>query len=416
MSVRTMFILPTLLLLAGPAVAQEPIRFARTPDISPDGKQVAFSYLGDLWVVEAIGGIARPVTMHEAHDFSPCFSPDGRQIAFASNRHGQYDVFTVPVQGGKPRRLTFDSGNDLPTGWTPDGKNIVFSSDRSPAYPKHQGVYTVPADGGAEKLVPLFEGKEAHFSPDGKSLVFVRGPGTWYRRGYRGSSNDELWLANPDGTRPRPLTTFDGQDTAPMWSADGRKIYYVTEQGGKLGCANVVCQEFAGDSNLTPTGPARPVTAHDSDTVRRARISGNGEWIVYECGADVWVVGTRGGSARKLAVEAHADDKANTEQTTTFTKGATDYAPSPDEAHAVLVVHGELFLTKLPGGGKAARLTDSPGFDHAPSWSPDGKKVLFASDRTGVEDLYLLEPDDAETPELTKAHKFKATQLTHGKE
>src|SRR6266478_4910860 len=60
------------------ARAQEPIRFGRTPDISPDGKLVAFSYFGDIWVVEAIGGVARPVTMHEAHDVYPVFSPDGR--------------------------------------------------------------------------------------------------------------------------------------------------------------------------------------------------------------------------------------------------------------------------------------------------------------------------------------------------
>src|SRR3954467_15114979 len=95
------------------APAQEPIRFARTPDISPDGKLVAFSYLGDIWTVETIGGIARPVTMHEAHDYAPCFSPDGKTLAFASNRHGSYDVFAVPTQGGKPRRLTFDSAQDV---------------------------------------------------------------------------------------------------------------------------------------------------------------------------------------------------------------------------------------------------------------------------------------------------------------
>src|SRR5689334_23770802 len=117
--------------VAPAAQAQEPIRFARSPDISPDGKLVAFSYLGDIWVVESIGGVARPVTLHEAHDIYPVFSPDGRHLAFASNRHGSYDVFVVPVAGGKPRRLTSDSGTDLPVGWTPDGKEVLFSSSRA---------------------------------------------------------------------------------------------------------------------------------------------------------------------------------------------------------------------------------------------------------------------------------------------
>jgi tricorn protease len=65
----------TALFLAAAARAQEPIRFARLPDISPDGKLVAFSYLGDIWVVETIGGVARPVTMHAAHDTSSCPPP-----------------------------------------------------------------------------------------------------------------------------------------------------------------------------------------------------------------------------------------------------------------------------------------------------------------------------------------------------
>src|SRR3954470_22365033 len=125
----------TLALLARPAGAQDPIRFARTPDISPDGKLIAFSYLGDIYTVETIGGTARAVTSHPAHDINPVFSPDGRHLAFSSNRHGSYDVFVVPVRGGKPKRLTFDSANDMVAGWTPDGKNVLFASTRSLNFP-----------------------------------------------------------------------------------------------------------------------------------------------------------------------------------------------------------------------------------------------------------------------------------------
>jgi tricorn protease len=399
--------LAVIALIAAYAPAQDPIRFGRTPDISPDGKLVVFSYLGDLWTVEAIGGVARPVTMHEAHDFFPCFSPDGRRIAFSSNRHGQYDVYVVPVQGGRPTRLTFDSGHDYVMGWTPDGKNVVFSSTRSTGYPYSFESYTVPADGGQERRLPLDEAKEAYVAPGGKQLVYVSGSGLWSRRGYRGSSNDDLWLANADGTAVKRLTTFDGQDTSPMWSPDGSRVYYVSEHQSPRGCANVVFQDLAAPGSPTA------LTKHADESVRRARISGNGEWIVYECGADLWVVGTKGAAPRKLAIEVHADDKANTERVTTFTRDATGYALSPDENHAVVVVHGELFLTKLSTPpGKATRLTENPAFDTAPVWSPDGRKVLFSSDRSGVIDLYLLEHDDPDHPEVTRAHKHKATRLT----
>src|SRR5579871_5433835 len=103
------FILAIVILAAflGRSSAQEPIRLGRTPDISPDGKLVAFSYKGDIWTVETIGGTARAVTSHSAHDIAPVFSPDGRQIAFSSNRHGSYDIYVVANQGGRPTRLTF---------------------------------------------------------------------------------------------------------------------------------------------------------------------------------------------------------------------------------------------------------------------------------------------------------------------
>jgi len=405
--VRPFFALCAAVLLPAAAAAQEPIRFARTPDISPDGKTVAFSYLGDIWTVPSVGGVARPVTMHEAHDLNPVFSPDGKYLAFSSNRHGSYDVFVSPTVGGRPRRLTFDSGHDTVTGWTPDGKGVVFASTRSTAYPFNTECYVVPADGGAERKLTLFEGKEAHLSPAGDKLAFVRGPGLWYRRGYRGSSNDELWVANADGSGPRRFTTFDGQDGSPMWSPDGKTLYYVSEEGSPRGCANVVKRPTDSTSG-TPTR----LTTHADDTMRRARVSGNGEWIVYELGADLCVVNTRGGPPRKLAIEVNADDKANTERALTFTRDATEFALSPEEDSAVVVVHGELFLTRLPDGNKATRLTDHPAYDHGVTFSPDGKSILFASDRSGVEDLYLLEPDDPEHPELNKAHTFKVTQLT----
>jgi tricorn protease len=397
-----------LLVTAGIAWSQEPIRFARTPDISPDGKLVAFSYLGDIWIVETIGGVARPVTMHTAHEIYPVFSPDGQMLAFSSNRHGSYDVFVVPVQGGKPKRLTTDSANDFVNGWTPDGKNILFTSTRSTAFPPGFDLYTVPVAGGAVRKVSAAEGKDGTFAPKGDLLAYTRGAGTWYRKGYRGSANDDIWICNADGTNNRQFTHFNGQDGSPMWGPDGQFVYYVSEYHGTP--ANIVRQDIAGKTE------PQLVTFHKDDAVRRARISRNGQWIVYECGADLWVVSTREGhSPRKLAIEVHADDKTNTEAIKTFTDNAGEFALSWDEKHVAFSVHGQLFLMPMAGPPRdPTRLTDSPAYDHGMTWSPDGQKIVFASDRNGHENLYLLEPNDPEHPKLVEAHQFKVTQLTHG--
>ncbi len=214
-----------------------------------------------------------------------------------------------------------------------------------------------------------------------------------------------------DGSNNRQLTTFNGQDGSPMWSADGKTIYYVSEIGGTP--ANIVRQDAEGK-----TAPV-PLTFHKDDAVRRARISRNGEWIAYECGGDLWVASTRSGTpARKVAIEVHADDKANSEETRTFTTGMTAYSISSDEKHVAFVVHGSLFLMPIDGG-KAKRLTETPAFDHSPYWSPDGQKIVFVSDRGADDaergkhdDVYVVESNDTEHPKLAEAHSFKTTRLT----
>lgn len=393
---------------AGPAGA-EPVRFGRTPDISPDGKTIAFSYLGDIWLVDAAGGPARHVTMHERHEIGPLFSPDGKHIAFASNRHGDYDVFVVPVQGGRPNRLTHDSADDHPTGWSPDGQRILFASGRSPEFPPRVELYTVPVAGGMPERVSAYEGREGNYSPKGDLIAYVRGPGSWYRKGYRGSSNDDVWLCNADGSNNRLITRFNGQDNVPLWSPDGRLLYYVSEQFG--GPANVVRQELLPDRAGPAPGAPDQITFHKDDSVRKARLSGNGEWLVYECGADVWLHSVKDGKGRKLDIDVHADDKTNTEKTTTFTSNAAEYALAHDEKHIAIVVHGDIFLAPRTGG-KAKRLTDHPAFDHGAAWSPDAKKMLFLSDRGGHDNIWMLEPDDPDHPEFTQAHRFKAKQIT----
>ena len=107
-----------------------PIVGARQPALSPDGKRLAFVYRGDIWVVDARGGRAQPITTHLDTDAMPIFSPDGNWLAFSSKRSGNWDIFVIPADGGNARQLTWHSGSDVPTGWSPDGKYILFSGRR----------------------------------------------------------------------------------------------------------------------------------------------------------------------------------------------------------------------------------------------------------------------------------------------
>jgi tricorn protease len=390
-----------------PSLHAETIQFARTPDLSPDGKTVAFSYLGDIWLAPSEGGTARLLTMHEKHDGNPLFSPDGKHLAFSSNRHGSYDVFVIPLEGGRPTRLTFDSADDHPTGWSPDGKSILFASSRSTEYPGNVTLWSVAMTGGAPRKVPVSEGREAALSPDGKALAYVRGPGAWYRKNYRGSANDDLWLCDADGTNNRRLTSYHGQDNAPMWGPDGHYLYYVSD---RFGVSNLVKQEIAADLS-GPIGEPIPLTEHTGDRVRKARLGASGKAIAYECGFDLYVYDIAENKSRKLNIDAAADDKTNPDRIAVYTQNASEYTLAADEKNLAIVIQGEIFL--LPRtGGKAKRVTDHPAYDHGVAWGPDNKRILFLSDRNGDEDIYALQSDDADHSDLMQAHRFKVTQIT----
>ena len=92
----------TMLLFAATAALakDEAPLWMRHPSISPDGKTIAFAYKGDIYTVAATGGKATQLTTNPAYDYMPVWSPDSKNIAFASDRYGNFDIFTMPAEGG----------------------------------------------------------------------------------------------------------------------------------------------------------------------------------------------------------------------------------------------------------------------------------------------------------------------------
>src|SRR5690606_26440834 len=115
---------------AAPATAEQEALWLRYPAISPDGSTLVFTYRGDLYRVPASGGVATQLTTHPAHDFMPVWSRDGRHIAFASDRHGNFDVFVMPAEGGEARRLTVHSVDEYPYAFSADGEGVIYGAAR----------------------------------------------------------------------------------------------------------------------------------------------------------------------------------------------------------------------------------------------------------------------------------------------
>ena len=133
------------------AAADEPLLLQK-PTLSKT--HIVFAYAGDLWSVPRDGGDAVRLTSGAGNETDPAFSPDGTRIAFTGEYDGNVDVFVVPAAGGVPKRLTWHPAADRVLGWTPDGKRIIFGSSRT-AYSRFGEMFTVPAEGGVEKKLPL---------------------------------------------------------------------------------------------------------------------------------------------------------------------------------------------------------------------------------------------------------------------
>jgi Tol biopolymer transport system component len=156
-----------------PAPAISSTKAEYHPELSPDGRKLAFSSTrsgdAEIWVSDPDGSNAVQLTSLRAADTNcPRWSRDGRSIVFSSNAEGEFDVYVVPAAGGKPRRLTSHASIDIVAGYSQDGKSIYFNSMRSGDY----RVWKMPADGGEAVQVTPNQGTQAIEAPDG-SLYYL---------------------------------------------------------------------------------------------------------------------------------------------------------------------------------------------------------------------------------------------------
>ncbi|GMV36866.1 MAG: tricorn protease [Fimbriimonadales bacterium] len=362
---------------------------ARTPALSPDGKTVAFSYLGDIWTAPTSGGRATRVTVHVRHEIRPQFSPDGKQLAFSSDREGGYDVYVMDAAGGKPKRLTYHSASDMVTDWTADGKKVLFLSNREA---RRTAVYAVDVMTGATTRLTDEDYQycyAASASPDGRRLAITRGAAAWYRKRYKGGGQFDIYTYAPESREYERLTDWEGQDHWPMWTPDGRSVVFVSERSGAFNLWRMP----AGGGNPTQ------LTTFADGMVRYPSIARRSGDIVFEYGPDLYHL-PPGGNPRRIALQAATDDPFNLTERRTLTSGASDLAVSPDSKRLAFVLYGDIYSVSADGG-TAKRLTSGPAVESDPAYSPDGKQIAFLSERNGTPQVCIMGTDGSNLRELS---------------
>ena len=389
------------------AYAADDAAWMRYPAISPDGTQIAFSFKGDIYTVATNGGRANQITTNPAHDTRPIWSPDGKQIAFASDRLGGMDIYLVNKEGGIPTRLTTHSGNETPLAFK-DNAHILFQANILPATDDMQfasaqfpQVYEVSTAGGRPVMFSSMPMEDISLSADGKTLLYhdKKGYEDAWRKHHTSSITRDVWMCNLQGERSyKKLSTFNGEDRNPVW-ASADTYYYLSEQNGSFNIYK---------ANVNGGKPVQ-ITRHEKHPVRFLTRAANGT-LCYGYDGGIYTL-KEGGQPQKVNVQVVTDKIDRDIIRQIKNNGATQIALSPEGKEVAFILRGDVYVTSTEYK-TTKQITNTAQQERNVDFAPDGRSLVYASERDGVWQLYQAKLGNKEEKLFTYATHIEEERLT----
>lgn len=363
--------------------AQEPL-WLRNTAISPDGKTIAFTYCGDIFTVPASGGRAVQITSNPAIDTQPIWSPDGSRLAFASNRMGGWDIYTVPSQGGTPRRITTHSGRETPLAWLNDS-TVMFSASLTPEKidtnsPFFGQTWSVTDRAGARpvQVLPLQMNSAAANAAGEILFEDHKSFENLYRKHEKSAGTSDIHLYS-NGNFER-ITTFEGSDRNPVWL--GSNAYaYLSEADGTL---NIY--------SASKGGKPVQLTRYTDHPVRSLSASADGKMLAYSYNGEIYTL-VPGGQPAKVSVSISTDNFDPDHIKRYVNSGADNMAVSNDGSQVAFTLRGDIYVTSVKYK-TTRRITDTPAQERCLSFSPDGRSLVYDSERDGRWQLFIARLTD----------------------
>jgi len=382
----------------------------RLPDYSPDGRRVVFqSYRSgswDIWAIGSDGNGLEPLTHGPFDDREPVWSPDGTSVAFSSDRSGNYDICILNVASGEVAQLTIDDEDDYMPTWSPDGSVIAFLSDRGA-----QGtteLWRIGAPGGPdshESKIASFEGRASSpsWSRDGRQIVLqLLVERVYDLSGWRFSEGiaSDLVLVPSRGGESTKMTS--GEDVFPFraqWMRN-RGLIYTADGHLRRISGRAAPQDIPFSVKVTLDRPAYPRRAASLSSEGRLPVRGivgpvlspDGKRLAFSALGDIWIARADGLEPMLLTRDEHLDSDPD------WSPDGRDIVFSSDRAGSM-----DLWWKKADAapGGEATRLTDLPGAEVDPEWSPDGLWIAF----TDEEDRLQVIPAEGGRPRLVRTSR-----------
>jgi tricorn protease len=400
-AIRVPLFVILLLALTTLSFAPQEARVLRFPAVSAD--QIVFSYAGDLYTVALAGGVARKLTSHpEGYEAFARFSPDGSSIAFTGEYDGNREVYLIPAGGGVPKRLTYTPSlgrddisdrmgpNNLVMGWAHDGKRIVFRSRMAEWNDFNGQLYLASKDGGSPERIPLPRGGFCSFSPDDSKLAYnriFREFRTWKR--YRGGMADDIWIYDFASKTVENITNDPALDIIPMWSGD--RIYFLSDRD-EAKRMNLYVYDLASKAT-------RKLTSFAEFDIKFPSLGP--KHIVFENGGWIYTFDLATERTERVPVVIADDLVSGRGKVVKVGDRVTNFEIAPDGQRALFGARGDVFTVPAKFGN-TRNLTQTSGVhERSSKWSPDGRTIAFISDRSGTDEIWLVDQAGGEPRQLT---------------
>lgn len=366
------------------------------PDVSPDGRTILFDLLGDIYALDAAGGAARPLLAGDAFETQPVFSPDGKQIAFISDKSGAANLWVANADGSDARKLSADTEPAIYTSpsWSADGRFVHVSRTIHNILAFELYAYDPRGGAGIKVTQARPNGTERHdervnvmgavASPDGKYLYFARKTGAlWSDKNLPHWEIVRRELATGADER---IITSPGAAMRPALSHDGTQLVYASRWGAQTGL-RIRDLETGEDRWLSfPIDPDSQMGGYYNDLIPRvAFLPGDREVLTAIDGKLVRIT-LADGKRTPLPFTAPVDlavrpnTRVEVPDETGPVRVRVIQAPrlSPDGARIAFGALGKLYVQDRAGGAPRA-VAGVEGMAFQPSWSPDGRSLVYVT-------------------------------------
>ncbi|MBY0221218.1 DPP IV N-terminal domain-containing protein [Sporosarcina aquimarina] len=256
------------------------------PELSPDGKTIAFVALNDLWLLEVGKNKPKQLTNDSYFEANPAWSPDGTKLAYSSDKAGSEDIYILDVKTGNEQRLTSEAGAEVAASWSPDGKKIAFQDQEGATY-----IITIETGEIEQILKPMWEPGHPTWGPEGKTIAIaaLKQFSNRFREGLSQILTVDLETGEQTYVDPAKSKSLSNRsNSGPVWSPDGKHMAFIIES---------TLWVMPVDQKGNPMGQARKIT---EEVAESPSWSGDSKTLLYVSNGELRTIQMNGDAPKKV--------------------------------------------------------------------------------------------------------------------